>query len=77
MQPTRPFFKDNGEFGFVTNIKIKAEDGEKQITLWDEKVKEIQRFKQGNMLEIKNIDVREKNGNKEFHVNSRGNIKKV
>ena len=29
-EPTKAFFKDSGEFGFVTTIKIKNEKGEKQ-----------------------------------------------
>jgi len=38
---TRSFFKDNGEIGFVTNIKLRNENGIHKITVWDEKVKEI------------------------------------
>ena len=68
MEPTRAFFKDSGEFGFVTNIKIKDDEGIKQLVIWDEKVKEIQRFKQGDSLIIENFDMRQKNGNKEIHV---------
>jgi len=48
----------------------------KQLVIWDEKVKEIQRFKQGDSLIIENFDMRQKNGNKEIHVNGKGTIKK-
>ena len=77
MEPTRAFFKDSGEFGFVTNIKIKDDEGIKQLVIWDEKVKEIQRFKQGDSLIVENFDMRQKNGNKEIHVNGKGTIKKL
>jgi replication factor A1 len=77
IQPTRPFFRDNGEYGFVTKIKLETTDGEKPITLWDEKVKEIQNFKQGDKLEIRNIALRDKNGIKELHINGRSNIIKL
>jgi len=77
MEPTRAFFKDSGEFGFVTNIKIKDDESIKQLVIWDEKVKEIQRFKQGDLLIIENFDMRQKNGNKEIHVNGKGTIKKL
>lgn len=77
VQPTRSFFKDNGEFGFVTNIKVQTEDDVKHITIWDEKVKEIQKLKQGDKVEIKNVDIRQKNGTSEIHLNGRGNIKKI
>jgi len=76
MEPTHAFFKDSGEFGFVTNIKLKDDKGIKQLVIWDEKVKEIQRFKQGDSLIIENFDMRHKNGNKEIHVNGKGTIKK-
>ena len=76
IEPTRAFFKDDGEFGFVTNIKIKDENGVKHLSLWDKKVKEIQSFNQGDFVEIGNIDIRQKNGKTEMHVNGRGVIKK-
>ena len=31
IEPTKAFFKDNGEFGFVTNIDIKTDTIEKKI----------------------------------------------
>ena len=77
IEPTRAFFKDDGEFGFVTNIKLETKDDVKQITIWGEKVKEIQRLKQGDALEIENIDIKQKNGKEELHVNSKGVIKKL
>jgi replication factor A1 len=77
IEPTRAFFKDNGEFGFVTDIKLETKEGIIQITVWDEKVKDIQKLKQGNSVEIEDIDIRQKNGKKEYHVNSKGVIKKI
>ena len=77
IEPTRAFFKDDGEFGFVTNIKLQTKDDVKQITIWAEKVKEIQKLKQGDSIEIENIDIRRKNGKVELHVNNKGVIKKL
>ena len=77
LEPTRAFFKDNGEFGFVTNIEIENEAGIKQLAIWGEKVKEIQRFRQGDLIVIKNFDLRQKNGTDEIHVNGKGIIKKL
>jgi replication factor A1 len=77
VQPTRAFFKDDGEFGFVRNITVKTKKGPKQLTLWDDKVKEAQNFKAGDKVEINNIDIREKNGKTEIHLNGKGNIKKI
>ena len=77
IQPTRAFFKNNGEFGFVTNINMKSKSEEVEITVWDEKVKEIKKFKIGDVLRIENIDKRQKNGNLELHLNGTGKIKKL
>jgi replication factor A1 len=75
IEPSKAFFKDDGEFGFVTNIKIKTNDKINRIAVWNEKVKEIQKFKKGDEIEIQNINY--KNGNKEFHVNGNAIIKKI
>ncbi len=77
IEPTRAFFKDNGEFGFVTNIKVETKDDVKKITIWDKKVKEIQKLNQGDPIELENIDIRKKNGKEELHINSKGAIKKL
>ena len=77
IQPTRAFFKNNGEFGFVTNINMKSKSEEVEITVWDEKVKEIKKFQIGDVLRIENIDKRQKNGNLELHLNGAGKIKKL
>ncbi len=77
MEPTRTFFKDNGEIGFVTNIKIKEKNLTRNLTVWDEKVKEIRSFKKGESLEISGVDIRDKNGKKEEHVNGRSVIRRV
>jgi len=77
VQPTRSFFKDTGEFGFVTNIKVQTKKGIKYITIWDEKVKEIQKFKQGDKIKLNNYDIRKKNENIEIHLNGHGNIIKA
>lgn len=77
IEPTRAFFRDSGEFGFVANIKIKNEKETYSLSVWGEKVKEIQAFKKGDLLEIKNVDIKQKNGSKELHLNGKGIIKKL
>jgi len=77
IQPTHAFFKDTGEFGFVSKIVIKTGEEEHELTVWDEKVKELQRFKIGDTVEITGFDIREKNGEKEFHLNGKCRIEKV
>ena len=77
IEPTRAFFKDDGEFGFVTNMTIQTSKQTKQITIWGEKVKEIQKLKQGDTIEIDNFDLRQNNGKEEIHLNSKGKIRKI
>ena len=74
-EATRAFFKDTGEFGFVTKINIKDDKGEKHITIWDEKVKEIQKYKIGDRLVIKDITMKQNNGRTELHANGHCTIK--
>jgi len=77
VQPSKAFFRDDGEFGFVTKLKLKTDDDTKEITIWDEKVKEIQKYEEGDKIEISNIDNRKKNGVVELHLNGRGKIQKI
>jgi len=77
IKPSKAFFRDNGEFGFVTNIKIKTKNEIIKITLWDEKVKEIQKYKTGDKIQIENITFKQKNGVKELHLNGKSIIKKL
>lgn len=76
-QPTKAFFRDSGEFGFVTKIKIKAENVEKLVTIWDDKVKEIQKYKIGNQIRLKNITIKQSNGQIELHANGNCTINQV
>jgi len=74
LEPTRVFFKDSGDIGFVTTILLVNEDGDHRVTLWDEKVKDIQRFKKGDTIRIEKISLRNRNGSTELHVNGQATI---
>lgn len=77
IDPTRPFFKDTGEYDFVTNIKIQTKNSTKKITVWGKKVKEIQKLKKGDSVEIQNLSFKQYNGEEEIHMNNNTHIKKV
>ncbi len=77
VEPTKAFFKDNGEFGFFTKIKVETKEETKQIIIWNQKVKEIQKIKKGEYLKIEYLDVKQINGKKELHLNSKGVITKI
>jgi replication factor A1 len=75
-EATRAFFKDDGEFGFVTTVTISEDGEEKHITLWDRCVKDIQQFKPGDHITLKHITTKHSNGKKEYHINGNGTIRK-
>ena len=77
IEPSRAFFKDNGEYGFVTNIVVKEKNGITHIQVWDKKVKEIQKFKKGDQLIITNFDIKNKNNREEIHLNGESKISKL
>ena len=76
IQPTNAFFKNNGEYGF-TKIKIKDNGVHRTLFLWDEKVREIQKFKKGDLLRFRNVEIRQKNQTDEIHVNKKSFIERV
>jgi replication factor A1 len=77
IEPTKAFFKDNGEIGFITKIKVETKEEIKQIIMWDKKVKEIQKMKKGDYLKIEYLDIRKSNSKNELHLNSKGVITKL
>jgi len=76
IMPTSPFFKNNGEYGFFTSVKIKEKNQIKKIFIWDDKVKEIQKYKSGDLIIFERVDYKNKNGVIENHINSNSIIKK-
>jgi replication factor A1 len=75
-EATRAFFKDDGEFGFVTTVTINQDGHEKLVTLWDQTVKDIQQFKPGDRIVLQHVTTKQSNGKKEYHVNGDGIIRK-
>jgi len=59
INPTKIFFTGNGE-RFVAKIVMKDESGEREIMVWDERVKELQEISLGEKIKILNAYV--KNG---------------
>ena len=77
ISPTRPFFKDDGSFGFVTTLCLQTTSTKKTITVWDEQVKQLQRFTKGDQLKIEGVDIHNHQGNKELHLNGKARITKI
>jgi replication factor A1 len=77
IMPSRAYFKSNGDYGFCTTVKIKEKNQIKKLIIWDEKVKEIQKFKTGDLVSFENIENKNNNGKIEKHINSNVIIKKI
>lgn len=75
-EATTAFFKDNGDIGFVTTITVKDQNIKKGILLWDDHVKEIQSYKIGEAVMLKNVVTKWVNGKTEFHLDHEGSLEK-
>ncbi|HID25681.1 MAG TPA: hypothetical protein EYP23_04380 [Thermoplasmata archaeon] len=73
---TRPYFKEDGEFGFVRTILLKNSDGIKKIILWGEHAKTIESIDVGERIAITNVYRKSNNGTDEIHVNSHSTVTK-
>ena len=76
IQPTNIFFRDDGSEGFITKVIIDTDQGPQHLILWDDQVKTIQHYQNGDSIIISNISYRYVNGNQELHVNGSAEIKK-
>ncbi|MFA5101639.1 MAG: OB-fold nucleic acid binding domain-containing protein [Candidatus Thermoplasmatota archaeon] len=75
-EPSKAFFKDNGEFRFKTTIMIKEHNIKKQLILWDRNVKDIQSYQIGDTIILRNVTKKWTNGKTEFHVIQNDSVKK-
>lgn len=75
-ESTKTFFKDNGDIGFITTITIKEQNIRKQIILQDNHVKEIQSYKSGDGILLRNVVKKWQNGKTEFHLSNHGTLQK-
>ena len=74
INPTHVFLKDNDKYSFVTTINIKSSNKTYPIFIWDEHVKNLQKYKIGDSITIKNVYRRKHSNGIEFHVNSSSTI---
>jgi replication factor A1 len=75
-ESSRAFFKDDGEFGFVTTITVRENSKETQIILWDRCVKDIQKCMIGDTITLTKVTVKQNDGKVEYHMNGDSTILK-
>jgi replication factor A1 len=73
----RTFDRDDGSQGRVSNLTLGDETGRVRVTLWDEKADRAEELDQGTSVEVVDGYVRERDGDLELHVGSRGAVEVI
>ncbi|WP_050033540.1 single-stranded DNA binding protein [Halorubrum halophilum] len=73
----RTFDRDDGSEGRVANLTVGDETGRVRVTLWDGKADLAEEFDAGEVVEVGDGYVRERDGDLELHVGDRGTIERV
>jgi len=73
----RTFHRDDGSEGRVANFTLGDETGRVRVTLWGEQADRVEELDSGETVEVVDGYVRERNGDLELHVGSRGAIEAV
>ncbi|KPN30394.1 mjaSSB [Halolamina pelagica] len=73
----RTFDRDDGTEGRVANVAIGDETGRIRVTLWDEATDLLTELDADEVVEVVDGYVRERDGDLELHVGSRGTIEEV
>ncbi|WP_144927116.1 single-stranded DNA binding protein [Halorubrum salsamenti] len=73
----RTFDRDDGSEGRVANLTVGDETGRVRVTLWDDKADLTEEFEAGEIVEIGDGYVRERDGDLELHVGDRGTVERV
>jgi len=73
----RTFDRDDGSEGRVANLTVGDETGRVRVTLWDDKADLAEEFEAGEVVEVGDGYVRERDGDLELHVGDRGTVERV
>jgi replication factor A1 len=73
----RTFERDEGAEGRVENVVVADETGRVRVTLWDERADRAEELEPGETVEVVDGYVRERDGQLELHVGSRGAVEAV
>ncbi|MGC9517722.1 MAG: OB-fold nucleic acid binding domain-containing protein [Methanomicrobiales archaeon] len=73
----KKFTKRNGKEGKVLNLILADDTGEIRTVFWTENIKLVKKIKEGDIIKINNVDVKDGYRSKEVHLNPRSTIKKL
>lgn len=77
IEPTQVFFKDDGSYGFVAILLLKTSDGIKEVSIWDDQVKQLKDLEQGDTITLAHLDTRIYEKTTQYHANGKALIQKV
>ncbi|WP_096390595.1 single-stranded DNA binding protein [Halopenitus persicus] len=73
----RTFSRDDGTEGRVANLTLGDETGRVRVTMWDDRADLAEEFEAGEVVEVVDGYVRERDDDLELHVGNRGSIERV
>ncbi|MFB6281270.1 MAG: single-stranded DNA binding protein [Haloferacaceae archaeon] len=73
----RTFDRDDGSEGRVANLTLGDPTGRVRVTLWDERADRAEELEAGTSVEVVDGYVREREGDLELHVGSRGAVETI
>ncbi|PSP87099.1 replication factor A [Halobacteriales archaeon QS_4_69_34] len=73
----RTFERDDGSEGRVANLALGDDTGRTRVTLWDAQTERAEELESGDVVEVVDGYVREREGDLELHVGERGAIEEV
>ncbi|WP_132059189.1 single-stranded DNA binding protein [Halorussus amylolyticus] len=73
----RTFSRDDGSEGQVSNLKVGDPTGRVRVTLWDEQAELANEIDAGTSVEVVDGYVRERDGDLELHLGSRGAVEEI
>ncbi|WP_336035143.1 single-stranded DNA binding protein [Halobacterium yunchengense] len=76
-ESVRTFDRDDGSEGKVSNLVLGDETGRVRVTLWDEQAETATELERGEVVEVVDGYVRERDGSLELHVGERGAVEPV
>ncbi|MFB6073093.1 MAG: single-stranded DNA binding protein [Halobacterium sp.] len=76
-ESVRTFDRDDGSEGKVSNLVVGDETGRVRVTLWDDRADRATELDAGEVVEVVDGYVRERDGSLELHVGDRGAVEVV
>jgi ssDNA-binding replication factor A large subunit len=73
-EDVRTFDRDDGSEGQVSNVVLGDETGRVRVTLWDDQADRATELSQGQVVEVVDGYVRERDGSLELHVGDKGAV---